>query len=462
MAATFNATSNPWLDHGDNAWQLSAATFVGMQSVPGLMVFYAGIVKKKWAINSAFMCFYAFAMVMLCWVCFAYQMSFGEQWAPFLGKPGAGSSLSIMGSLSQAYIPTSNVLAAFPMSTLVYFQSVFAAISVILIAGAFLGRMNFLAWMIFVPLWLTFSYTTVCFSVWGGGWLFQAGVLDFAGGYVIHLSAGTAAYIGAWCIGPRLKQDREDFEPNNVPLMLVGAGLLWLGWNGFNGGSPFSAGADSGVAVLNTNICTATSLLTWMCLDIAFFKKPSVIGATQGMITGLVAITPGAGLMAGWGAIATGVLSGTIPWISLNIVGKTKLFSHIDDTLAVFHTHAVAGFLGGICTGLFATVEGCQAFAVTAPGGAIAGNWNQVWIQVYSGLFVIAVNLVITPVILFSIGLVIPLRMSEEDLLIGDAACHGEDAYAFYHDGAKEIDINRTASSASLALKGNTPVEILG
>ncbi|KAI8614134.1 ammonium transporter [Chytriomyces sp. MP71] len=463
VAAVFNTNgTNPWMDTGDNAWQLTTATFVGMQSIPGLMVFYGGIVKKKWAVNSAFMAFYAFAAVLVFWVCWGFQMSFGEQWAPFLGKPGAVSTLTIMGQLSQSFIPASKTLSNFPMSTMIYFQAVFAAISLILIAGAFLGRMNFRAWMIFVPLWLTLSYTTVCFSIWGGGWLWQMGVLDYSGGYVIHLSAGTAAYVGAWCIGPRLKQDREDFEPNNIPLAMVGAGLLWLGWNGFNGGDPFNAGPDAGVAVLNTNICTAVSLLTWMVLDIIFFKKPSIIGACQGMITGLVAITPGAGLVAGWGAICIGVASGSIPWISMNVVGKTKLFSHIDDTLGVFHTHAVAGFLGGILTGVFATVEGCAAFALTNPGGGIAGNWHQVALQFYGALYVIAVNLVMTPLILLTIGLVVPLRMSDADLLIGDAACHGEDAYAFYHDGAKEIDMARTASNVSIAGMKGTGMIVLG
>ncbi|KAI8607105.1 ammonium transporter [Chytriomyces sp. MP71] len=462
MAAVFNTNgTNPWLDKGDNAWQMTAATFVGMQSVPGLMVFYGGIVKKKWAINSAFMAFYAFAAVLICWVCWGYGMAFGDQAAPFLGKPSAINTLTIMGQLSQSIIPTSNTLSAFPNSSMVYFQFVFAAISLILIAGAFLGRMNFAAWMLFVPLWLTLSYAPVCFSIWGGGWLWQKGILDYAGGYVIHLSAGTAAYVGAWCIGPRLQQDREDFEPNNVPLMLVGAGMLWLGWNGFNGGSSFNASAISGVAVLNTNVCTAASLLTWLFLDVIFFKKPSIIGACQGMITGLVAITPGAGFVDGWAAIVMGVLAGVIPWISMNVVAKTTLFSHIDDTLGVFHTHAVAGLLGGLLTGVFATPAGCAAFALTIPGGGIAGNWNQLATQVYGALFVIAVNLVMTPLILFGIGLIVPLRMSDDDLLVGDAACHGEDAYAFYHDGSKEIDISRTVAPPQVVFRPSS-FDILG
>ena len=213
-----------WLNTGDNAWQLTAATVVGLQSVPGLVVLYAGIVKKKWAINSAFMTFYAFAAVLISWVLWAYNMGFGKEWFPFVGLPHP--ILTMQDELTQALIPASNTTAAFPMSTMVYFQFVFAAITLIIMAGAFLGRMSFKAWMIFVPLWLTFSYTVGAFSLWGGGFLSSLGVIDYSGGYVIHLSAGIAGFVGAAVIGPRLARDRENFQPNNVLLMLVGAGIL--------------------------------------------------------------------------------------------------------------------------------------------------------------------------------------------------------------------------------------------
>ena len=210
--------------------------------------------------------------------------------------------------------------------------------------------------MIFVPLWLTFSYTIGAFSIWGGGFLFQYGVIDYSGGYVIHLSSGTAGFVGAWWIGPRLASDRVDAKPSNITLMLVGAGILWTGWNGFNGGDPYAASPDAGVAVLNTNICTAMSLLTWVVMDIIFFKKPSVIGAVQGMITGLVAITPAAGVVAGWGAILLGLGSGTVPWISMNILGRTRIMRQVDDTLDVFHTHFVGAIVGGVGTGMSRSV----------------------------------------------------------------------------------------------------------
>src|ERR1700722_14616942 len=186
--------------------------------------------------------------------------------------------------------------------------------------------MSFTAWMIYVPLWLTLSYTVGAFSLWGGGFLSKMGVIDYSGGYVIHLSSGTAGFVGAYWIGPRLERDRRDYRPNNLLLVMVGAGILWIGWNGFNGGDPYTASPDAGAAVLNTNVCTAMSALTWTIMDIIFFKKPSIIGAVQGMITGLVAITPAAGVVAGWGAIIMGITSGSIPWVSMNILGKTALF----------------------------------------------------------------------------------------------------------------------------------------
>lgn len=426
-----------WLNTGDNAWQLTAATVVGLQSVPGLVVLYGGIVKKKWAINSAFMSLYAFAAVLIAWVLWAYNMGFGAEWTSFVGHPHP--IIGMNDELKQALIPASNTTAAFPMATMVYFQFVFAAITLIIMAGAFLGRMNFKAWMIFVPVWLTFSYTVGAFSLWGGGWLSTLGVIDYSGGYVIHLSAGVAGFVGAAMIGPRLARDRESFQPNNVLMMLVGAGILWLGWNGFNGGDPYAASRDAGVAVLNTNIATATSLLVWTIMDISYFKKPSVIGAVQGMITGLVAITPAAGVVSGYGAIIIGVCAGVIPWFTMNILGKRmSIFRKVDDTLGVFHTHAVAGLLGGVLTGVLATKVGCAAYALTNPGGAIDGNWHQVTLQLYGAAFIIVLNIVVTYIILKLISFIVPLRMSEEDLLVGDDAAHGEEAYALFGDGERK------------------------
>jgi len=430
--ANITAFTNPsWLDTGNNAWQLTAASLVGLQSVPGLVVLYAGIMQRKWAVNSAFMAFYGFAATLICWVVWAYNAAFGRQWIPIVGVPGPVLSIDTL--LQQSTLPAAATMQNFPLSTMIYFQFVFAAITIVLIAGAYLGRMNFLAWMVFVPLWITLCYTVGAFSIWAGGFLFQLGVIDYSGGYVIHLSAGTAGFVGAYFIGPRPEHERQDKRPNNTLMVLTGAGILWIGWNGFNGGDPYAASPDAGAAVLNTNICTATSLLTWTLMDVIFYKKPSIIGAVQGMITGLVVITPAAGVVAGWGAIVMGVVSGSLPWVSMNVFGKTKLMYHVDDTLGLFHTHLVPGFLGGFLTGIFATIDGAAAFAITNPGGAIADNGRQVWVQIVGALFVIGWDAVWTAIIMLFIKHVlrIPLRMSEEDLAIGDDAIHGEAAYVF-------------------------------
>ncbi|ROW04480.1 hypothetical protein VMCG_04950 [Cytospora schulzeri] len=417
---------------GDNAWQLTAASLVALQSVPGLVVLYAGLVKKKWAINSAFMAFYAFAAVLVCWVLWGYEAAFGEYMLPFVGKPDTIVGIDTM--LAPSYLPSIGIGQEFPLATMVYFQFVFAAITLVILAGAYLCRMNFYAWMIFVPLWLTLSYVVGAYSLWGGGFLYKLGVIDYSGGYVIHLSSGTAGFIGTYWIGPRLAKDREDARPNNILTVLIGAGILWIGWNGFNGGDPYAASADAGVAVLNTNLCTAVSLLIWTLCDILYYKKPSVIGAVNGMITGLVAITPAAGVVAGWGAILLGVGSGSIPWATMNILGKAKWWERrFDDALGITHTHLVAGFVGGFGTGLWATVDGCAAFGLTNPGGAVAGNGIQLGYQLAGACFVIGWNLVWTSLILLFIKHVlrIPLRMTEEQLVLGDDAIHGEEAYVF-------------------------------
>ncbi|KAM5558602.1 ammonium transporter 3 member 1-like [Rosa sericea] len=450
-ASAYEATGGAvpdWLNKGDNAWQMISATLVGLQSVPGLVILYGSIVKKKWAVNSAFMALYAFAAVVLCWVSWAYKMSFGDKLLPFWGK--AGPALGQKFLLKHAALPESTqhhadgsietpmAMPFYPMATMVWFQCVFAAITLILLAGSVLGmRMNFKAWMMFVPLWLTFSYTVGAFSLWGGGFLFHWGVMDYSGGYVIHLSSGIAGFTTAYWVGPRVKKDRERFPPNNVLLTLAGAGLLWMGWAGFNGGDPYAANTDSSMAVLNTNICAATSLLVWTWLDVIFFNKPSVIGAVQGMITGLVCITPAAGLVQGWAAVVMGVLSGSVPWFTMMIVDKRwRLLTVVDDTLGVVHTHAVAGYLGGILTGIFAEPQLCALFLpVTNSRGVVYGG-IQVFKQIVGGLFIIGWNIVVTSIICVAIRFVIiPLRMPEEQLLIGDDAVHGEEAYALWGDG---------------------------
>ncbi|KAJ4707931.1 Ammonium transporter [Melia azedarach] len=434
-----DGASPGWMNKGDNAWQLTAATLVGMQSVPGLIILYGGAVKKKWAVNSAFMALYAFACVLVCWVIWGYRLSFGEELLPFWGIPNV--SLEQEFHLKQAFI------GKFPNATMVYFQFVFAAITLILIAGAVLGRMNFYAWMMFVPLWLTFSYTVGAFSIWcPNGFLAKKGIIDYSGGYVIHLSSGVAGFTAAYWVGPRLTKDRKRFPPNNILLMLMGAGLLWMGWTGFNGGDPYVVSTDASLAVLNTHVCTATSLLTWLLLDLVFFGKSSVIGAVQGMITGLVCITPAAGVVQGWAAILMGLCSGSIPWFTMMVVHKrSELLQKVDDTMAVLHTHAVAGSLGGILTGLFAEPKlnylfyGSYAQYVGLfygfDMGKVRVGFRQIGIQLLGILFIVFLNIITTSLICLFIKLFVPLRMSDEDMEIGDEAAHGEEAYAIWGEG---------------------------
>ncbi len=439
--------SPSWLDAGDNAWQLTAATFVGLQSVPGLVILYGGIVKKKWAINSAFMALYAFAAVLIVWVLWAYNMAFGKEWFPFLGHPG--QITSAWNELKQATIPAAAAgmpPIAFPMSTMVFFQFVFAAITVIILAGSVLGRMNFKAWMIFVPLWMTFVYTVGAFSLWGGGWLGSMGVVDYSGGYVIHLTAAVSGFTAAAVIGPRLTRDRESFQPNSLLITLAGAGILWLGWNGFNGGDPYFANADAGAAVLNTNIATAAALLTWTILDVFAFGLPSVLGAVNGMIAGLVAITPAAGYINGGEAIVLGVFAAILPWLTWNKLGKTKFLSKVDDTLGVIHTHGVAALVGGIGVGILADPKmveflGTGGDSNVSVTGALFGNFHQVVLQLYGAGFIIAVNAIGTFILLKLIGIFVPLRMDQEMLMMGDEAAHGEEAYAIFADGQRGIPV---------------------
>src|SRR6266852_2794068 len=437
--------SPKWLDSGNNAWQLAAATFVGLQSIPGLAVLYGGYVKQKWAINSAFMCFYAFASVLVVWILFDYNMAFGEQWFPFLGKPGPATSAAFI--TGQAVIPAASggmPELTFPMATLIFFQFVFAAITVIILAGSVLGRMNFPAWVIFCPVWMTLVYTVGAFSIWGGGWLAGMGVADFSGGYVIHLAAGSSGFVAAYMVGPRLQADRDNSPPNSILVTLIGAGILWLGWNGFNGGDPYFANADAGAAVLNTNTATAVALLVWTLMDKMAYGKPSILGAVNGMIAGLVAITPGAGFVNGWGAIIIGVCARIIPWFSMNKLQKTRFMMKSDDTLGVFSTHGIAGLTGGLLVGILANPDMLMYIGTEkdAPGISVTGllygdTGNQLLLQLEGAAFIIVYNAIATYIILKVISIFVPLRRSEAQLAIGDDAVHGETAYAITMEAAE-------------------------
>ncbi|XP_071702131.1 ammonium transporter 2 member 3-like [Rutidosis leptorrhynchoides] len=435
-----------WLNKGDNAWQLTAAALVGLQSVPGLVILYGSMVKKKWAVNSAFMALYAFAAVLICWVMWAHQLSFGDDKMGIMGRPNV--------AITQDFLLKKLDYHMIPNADYVFYQFVFAAITVILLGGSLLGRMNFYAWMIFVPLWLTFSYTVGAYTIWDKGFLAHH-IIDFSGGYVIHLSSGVAGFTAAYWVGPRHPNDRQHFPPNNIIHMLGGAGFLWMGWSGFNGGSPLAANEITSLAVLNTHLCTATSLLVWMFLDLIVYAKSSVIGAIQGMMTGLVCITPAAGIVDSWAAILMGVLAGSIPWYTMMVLHKkSAFFQRVDDTLGVFHTHAVAGLLGGLSSGFFAKPNLITLFynhetSKQGPGLLysiinqtesvhVTDGLKQMWYQIAGALFIGVWNVVVTSLIcIFMSKLIVNLKMHEDDLEIGDDAVHGEEAYALWGDGQR-------------------------
>jgi Amt family ammonium transporter len=303
-------------------------------------------------------------------------------------------------------------------------------------------------WLIFVPLWSTFAYSINAFLVWGGGFwaqphtgvssLFSTGALDYSGGYVIHLAAGTSGFVAAAVIGPRLARDRDRAVPNNLPMAAVGAGILWLGWNGFNGGDPYFSGANASLAVLNTNLATAVALLTWVIWDIfaSRERKPTFLGGINGMITGLVAITPAAGFVNSFGAMIIGVVASSLVWMSWNWLGRTPLFRKVDDTLGVVHTHGVAGLAGGLLVGVLADPNvivylgnGKDVNDVTAAGWLFGHHWQQIVVQLCAALTIIVWDAFVTFAILKILGLFMKLRAPEEILEQGDIGVHLEEAY---------------------------------
>jgi Amt family ammonium transporter len=432
-----------WLNAGDNAWQMTAATFVGLMSLPGLAVLYGGAMQKRWSVNSMMLTFVAFCLVLVAWCLWAFKMGFGTPighgkgfFDTFLGKPG--SILSAGAEEAQANIPsvTEGPPFHFPEASLVYFQFVFAAITPILMLGSVLGRINFKAWIPFVLLWITCVYTVNAFLLWGGGYFAAHGALDYSGGYVIHLAAGISGFVAAWVIGPRLQRDREVDAPNNLLMVAAGAGLLWLGWNGFNGGDSYYAGANAAGAVVNTNLATAVAMLTWIAWDYAFRDKPSLLGSVNGMITGLVAITPCAGFVNGYGALLVGLIGSTIVWFSIRFLSRAPIFRHVDDTLGVIYTHGIAGLCGGLMVGLFADPHMIEYIGVHGasdlPGKSsvfYGGSFTLLKWQALAGLWVIVFSGVVTFILLKIVGIFFPLRLSDEELEIGDHAIHGNEVY---------------------------------
>ncbi len=458
-----------WLNTGDNVWQLTAATFVGLMSIPALAVLYASIIQKKWAVNVLAMMFAGFSIVLIAWVLWTYKMGFGstslgggvrngcQTWigggtncpanlvpttgnwfqhvfTNFVGKPG--QILNAANQQGQAVSAANTAIPFhFPTTSLAYFQFVFAAITPLLFLGSVLGRIKFSAWCLLVLGWSTFVYGIDAFLLWGGGYLAQEGALDFSGGYVIHMSAGVSGFVAAWVLGPRLARDRQHALPNNLVMAAVGAGILWLGWNGFNGGDPYYGGVSAATAVVNTNLATAAGVLTWMGMDawLSRIKKPTFLGGVNGMICGLVAITPSAGWVNGWGALAVGIIATVFVWFAWNYLSKVRPFSKVDDALGVVYTHGMAGFMGGLMVGIFGdpktleygcgnlnaagqvigtsqlqyatATKSCAPFSVQ---GLIAtGSAHQLWEQFRAALFVIFWSAIVTFILMKVIGLLL-------------------------------------------------------
>jgi ammonium transporter, Amt family len=428
-----------WLSSGDNSWQMTAATLVGLMSIPALAVLYGGLVQKKWAMNTVIMVFATFALTLITWVLWAFKMGFGTPLiSTFVGDPR--TVLGAAAEQGQANIPLLNGLMPafrFPESSLVYFQFVFAAITPILFIGSVLGRISLKAWMIFVPLWITFAYAVNAFLLWGGGYWAGKGALDFSGGYVIHLAAGVSGFTAAWVIGPRLKRDRERAIPNNLLFVAVGAGILWLGWNGFNGGDPYFASQDAAAAVINTNLATAVAMMTWILMDMFLSKekKATFLGGVNGLICGLVGITPAAGYVNGFGAIVIGLVCSSVVWVAWYTLPKYVWpFNKVDDALGVVYTHGIAGLFGGLLVGLLADPKMIEYIGLgknpsISGTGLFYGHPKQLAIQAGAALTIIIWDSAVTFVLLKGIGLFVKLRIPDEDLEIGDIAVHGEEAY---------------------------------
>ena len=421
-----------WLNPGDNAWQMTAATLVGLMSVPGLVVLYGGVMQKRWSVNSMMLAFIAFALVLVMWVLYGFKMGFGNPihlaggkdgfFSNFLGKPGPVLNHNEL--QGQGNIPNIGKVD-FPQSTLVYFQLVFAAITPILMLGSVLGRVNFKAWIPFVLLWATCVYTINAFLIWGGGWFAKQGAVDFSGGYVIHLAAGVSGFVAAWVIGPRLARDREIDAPNNLAMVAVGAGLLWLGWNGFNGGDPYNAGADAASAVLNTNVCTAVAFLTWVCCDYFTGRKPSLLGSVNGMIVGLVAITPAAGFVNGYGAIAIGVIASSLVYLAYNYLALAA-------PVPRRRRHARRRLHPRLRRPDRRPADRSARRLGDADHARRVGHRRPAPAQVagpHGALGDLLLGRSATFVLLKLVGVFVPLRMSDADMEMGDLAVHGHEVY---------------------------------
>lgn len=395
---------------GDIAWILTGAALVLMMTVPGLALFYGGMVRRTSVLSTLMHSLAAAVLVTVTWALAGYS----------LALTGDGDFIGGFDRLFLAGLAPDNDTGGLPEPLFILFQLTFAIITVAIISGAAAERMSFKAWVIFVPLWLLLVYAPVAHWVWGGGFLHQAGVIDFAGGAVVHINSGVAGLVLALMLGKRRGWPKEGHPPHNLVLTVIGAGLLWVGWFGFNGGSALAANSLAAHAALVTQIAAAVAALVWGGLEWVLRGKPTVLGAASGAVAGLVAITPAAGFVGPQAAFALGAAGAIAAYFAVTALKSALKY---DDSLDAFGLHGVAGFAGAVLTGVFASS------AIGGTAGAIEGNWLLVWTQTWGALAAAAWCAIGTFVILFLIGRVVKLRIEEEYEVTGvDIALHGESA----------------------------------
>ncbi len=405
------------INSGDTAFVLISAALVLLMT-PGLALFYGGMVRRKNVLGTILQSFIMISVIGLEWIYLGYTLSFGSDVAGFIGNLDFVALKGVGTSPSPTYATT------IPHLLFMIYQCMFAIITPALITGAFAERMRFGPFLLFSLLWALIVYNPVCHWVWGGGFLAQRGVLDFAGGLVVHLTCGVAALAAAIAIGPRRGYGRENFKPHNLPLTLLGAGLLWFGWFGFNGGSALAANGLAVSAFVATHLAGLTAMLVWILVEWLHYGKPTSLGAASGAIAGLATITPAAGFVGPNAAVVIGALAGLICYLA--VMAKNK-FGY-DDSLDVVGIHGVGGLVGTLCVGIFAS----KAINPAGANGLLAGNPSLLGTQILGILVVGVYTLVISFILLKVIDFVFGLRLSVEDEVSGlDLSQHSEEAYDF-------------------------------
>ncbi len=417
--ATAPATpAGPKIDSGDTAWLLISSALVLLMTVPGLALFYGGLVRRKNALGTIMHCFIILALITIQWALWGYSLAFGPD------KGGIVGSLAWVGLRGVGLDPNPDYGATVPHQAYMVFQMMFAVITPALITGAFAERMKFSSFLVFTILWATFIYDPLAHWVWGvGGWLRKLGALDFAGGTVVHISSGISALAAALIVGRRRGYPQEPMPPHNLPLTVTGAALLWFGWFGFNAGSAISANKLATSAFVATHLATAAAVLSWMFAEWSSRGKPTVLGAASGAVAGLVAITPASGFVGPMPAIIIGAGAGVFCYSACIL--KARL--GYDDSLDVVGVHGVGGTWGALATGLFAS----KAINPDGADGLFFGNPGQLGVQVIAVLASWILAFVGTIILLKIVDAIMGLRVSHEAELTGiDLSQHDENAYA--------------------------------